>query len=81
MGSCAQRQKRLENSEKIPSFTDTTIRKTDKNKSFQDPKIRAKILRAKDAKAPILKLQENILRKQRMSQVSIMLPIEIKLMS
>ena len=81
MGSCALKQKRHGNSQKFPSITDTTTKRTDKNKSFLNPEIRAKILHAKDAKAPILKLQENQLRKQRMSQVSILIPLEIHIVS
>lgn len=71
MGSCTTKQRRLPNSQKFLSFTDVKLVKIDKSSSFLNPEIRAKILHAKDAKAPILNLRENQLRKLRMAQLQI----------
>jgi hypothetical protein len=71
MGSCAAKPKRFTRSHKILSITDVKVVKSDEKSSFLNPEIRAKILRAKDAKAPTLNLQENNLRSSRLSRLTV----------
>ena len=80
MGSCTTKQRRLPNSQKFLSVTDAKLVKEGKSSSFLNPEIRAKILHAKDAKAPILKLRENQLLRLRMTQLQIQVAPEIQVL-
>ena len=67
MGSCTTKQKRVEIPQKPFDLIKIRIEKR-YQKEFADPAIRSKIFNAKDAKAPKLNLEANLLRSRRISQ-------------